>query len=193
MKAVIHFRLKEKGEGRENNSQPRFKINIKALKEALDGSYMGLGTPYYPIQVDNFIDLKNQEYATIAPNTDITAHLDFKGGNKEIIAMQLVCCKVINIDREHNDGLKGTPGNPWDTIFKLKNNKETYPAPDGTLYIAPNDDGDCCIATRKKIPDAILAYSIVFSATVALDNDNCEKSYYFVLDPVVRISSNQDD
>ena len=191
MKATIHFRLTDKGKNKKrkkkDKKQPVFKINISALKEVLDSSYMGLGTPYFPIQVDNFINLENEEYASIYPNTEITAHLIFKDPSKKIKDMQLVCCKVINIDREHNDGLKGTPGNPWSSIFKLKGNRHAYPAPDGTLYVAPNINGECCISTKKNLPDAILAYSMIFSATVALDNDNCEKSYYFVLDPVVKV------
>ena len=193
MKVTIHFRLtdkgKNKGKKRKEKKQPRFTINIKQLKEALEGSYMGLGTPYSPIQVDNFIDLENEEYASIYPNTEITAHLTFKNPGKKVKTMQLVCCKVINIDREHNDGLKDSPGNPWSKIFKLKENPFAYPVPDGTLYVGPNEDGECCISTKKTIADAILAYSIIFSATLKLDHDNCKKSYYFILDPVVKVNS----
>jgi len=195
MKAAIHFKLTDKGKSKkskkESKKQPQFTIKIKELKEALDGSYMGLGTPYFPIQVDNFIDLENEEYASIYENTEITAQLLFNTG-KEIKGMQLVCCKIINIDREHNDGLKGTPGNPWSRMFKLKQNQFAYAAPDGTLYVAPNENGECCITTKKKIPEATLAYSMIFSATVELDNDNCEKSYYFVLDPVIKVRSSGD-
>lgn len=191
MKATIYFHLEDrqkKGSKKRRKKQPRFSIKIKELAEALEGGYMGLGTPYFPIQVDNFIDLENREYASIYPNTKITAHLVFEEPNKKVKAMQLVCCKVTNIDRVHNDELRGSPGNPWSGIFKLKRNRH-YPTPDGTLYVAPNDDGECCIRTKKNIAEALLAYSLIFSATMELDGDGCAKNYYFVLDPVVKISS----
>ncbi len=194
MKAAIRLNLKIKGKKKRKN-QPKFTIKIKELIEALDSSYMGLGTPYEPIAVDNFINLENQEYATIHPNTQITARMVWSDSNHIIKNMQLVCCKVTNIDREHNDGLKGSPGNPWSAFFELKGKagkriKTIYPAPDGTLYVAPDANGKCRVSTCKKIPNAILAYSMIFSVTLTLDNDNCEKSYYFILDPVIKVSSN---
>ncbi|MEC7770713.1 MAG: hypothetical protein VX798_05980 [Bacteroidota bacterium] len=195
MKATIQFNLTDKGGGKERTKQekkqPSFTIKIKELKEALDGSYMGLGTPYSPIKADNFIDLENEEYASIYGNTKITAHLVSKDLSNKIKDIQLVCCKIINIDREHNKGLKGSPGNPWNGIFRLKGNKFAYAAPDGTLYIAPNEKGECTLITEKNVPNVMLAYSMIFSITVALELDHgvFDKSFYFVLDPVVKVNS----
>ena len=194
MKATIYFHLedqKKKGGKKRRKKQPRFVIKIAELAEALEGSYMGLGTPYSPIQVDNFIDLENQEYASIYPNTKITAQLVFEKPSKKVKAMNLVCCKVTNIDRVHNDQLRESPGNPWSGIFKLKR-RHVLPAPDGTLYIAPNSDGECCIHTKKHLADALLAYTLVFSATMELEGEGCIKNYYFVLDPVVKVNSGRD-
>ncbi len=199
MKAAIKLHLKDTSEELDSSKktekkkqQPKFTIKIKELKAAFADSYMGLGTPYAPIQVDNFIDLENQEYATIYPNTQITAHLTCDDFTSTIKNMQLICCKVTNIGREYNDELKGGQANSWATIFELnrkngKRIKSIYPAPDGTLYIAANSKGKCRINTCEKISNAMLAYSILFSATLKLENDKVEKSYYFVLDPVVKI------
>ncbi len=198
MNASIRLNLKVRGKNpvnsKKNKNQPSFTIKIKELLEALESSYMGIGTPYQPIPVDNFINLENQEYATIHPRTQITAYLSWSDSTNTLVDMQMVCCKVTNIDRRHNDDLKGNPGNPWSEFFKLKRKsgkrlRTIYPAPDGTLYVGPKKNGKCCINTCKKVPDAILAYSMIFSATVQFDNDN-QRSYYFVLDPVIKVSSN---
>lgn len=198
MNAAIILSLKEKGSkptgSKKTKKPPQFIINIKELIEALEAGYLGLGTPYAPIQVDNFVNLENQEYASIYPNTQITAQLSYNAPNSPLKSMQFVCCKVNNVDREHNDDLKGNPGNPWANIFKLKGKsgkriRTIYPAPDGTLYVAPNKNGKCRISTCKQLPDTLLAYSMIFSATLEMDKQQGPKSYYFVLDPVIKVSS----
>ena len=76
----------------------------------------------------------------------------------------------------------------WEKIFKP--NKLSYSAPDGTLYISPNDEGKCVVSTVKSDEERNLSYSILISLKVKLGKENRKaRVFYFILDPFVKISS----
>jgi hypothetical protein len=184
----INITITERGNDK-NVQRASYTIKVSDLKTALKESYLGLGTPYSPIPIDNFVELGNNEFPTIYSNSKIHIWLDPnepKPLTKDL-ELTLVCCKVINVGKHHIDGLDGTPDSKWNEMFVCKG-KRIVNTPDGTLYVASNPKGICKIKTRKKAVDATIAYSIIFSTKTKNKSD---RSYYFTLDPVVRVSSGE--
>lgn len=173
-----------------STDQNKLPISYSELRDVIDSCYLGLGTPYAPIDADNFIVLEEDKFPVIRARTTINIRIvPSKGGDKDfdLGEPRLVCCKVTNVGRKFNEKNKLATGN-WKKVFKNKQDALSI-APDGTLYVAPNKDGACIIETRKKFPDTLVAYSVIFSLKIT-HSDGFERRYYFVLDPVVRISSN---
>lgn len=182
----INIKISERGN--DNNSTAAFYIiKISDLEKALDETYLGLGTPYSPIPIDNFVELGNNEFPTIHSNSKIHIWLgpDEPEHHTKDMELHLVCCKVINVGKHHIEGLDEIPDSKWNKMFVCKG-KRIVNAPDGTLYVASNANGVCKIKTRKTVVDATIAYSIIFSTKAKTDRD---RSYYFTLDPVVRVNS----
>lgn len=180
-------------EGDKRLKPVKFRIQGKALVEAVKTGYLGLGTPYDPIRIDNFVILGNHEFPKIRRDTEISIFLKpgkrDKGKAQE--GLQLICCKVKNVGKLHNDAHESTLEGPWQEIFDFDPNDELIKTvPDGALYIAPNEDEKCQIKTCKKVPNSYLAYSMLFCLTIRYEKRD-SRTYYFILDPVVEISSNR--
>lgn len=167
----------------------KFQITLKDLEEAIRECYLDLGTSYKPIPIDNFVSLGKEQFPLIPSNAKISIKLKSKGSgsNLEVNKPQLICCKVKNVGKAFNNRNE-LPKNYWDKVFKC-NKDHIYSAPDGTLYIAPNKKNVCHISTKKNVPNIFASYSIIFSMMVQL-NEGYLRRFYFILDPVVRISSN---
>ncbi len=171
------------------NYRRKFPVNLKDLEEAIKASYLGLGTPYQPIAVDNFISLGDSQFPAIPAKAKITAKLCPKNKDDcqyKLSAPQLVCCKVKNVGRVFNNTDR-IAKNYWKVIFHC-DSKHIFGAPEGTLFIAPNKKGKCSISTTKKFPETVVAYSIMFSLIIE-HKSNYKRRYYFILDPVVKVSS----
>jgi len=172
------------------NYPQKFPINANDLKEAVKTCYLGLGTPYQPIRVDNFVNLEGSQFPIIPPKAKISIKLCPEDGDDcqyKLSDPKLVCCKVKNVDRKFNDKDRIAKGF-WKKIFDC-NSKHVFCAPEGTLFISPNKKGKCSISTRKIFPETIVAYSIMFSLIIE-HKDGYKRRYYFILDPVVKIRSN---
>ena len=182
----IKIELKEKG---TPAVLVEFPITLKDLENAVQACYLNLGTMYKPIAVDNFVTLGGNEFPTIIPNTKLSIGIKTDKGDKECRAMdpQLLCCKVKNVGKSFNDGLTEIHENHWKNIFDCKG-KHIFAAPDGTLYISPDKDNVCHIATQKKVFDAYVSYSILFSLLIEYKEGH-QRRYYFLLDPLVQVSS----
>lgn len=167
----------------------KFPVNLKDLEEAIKTCYLGLGTPYQPIAVDNFVSLGESQFPAIPPKAKITVKLcpeDEEDCHYKLSDPKLVCCIVKNVDRKFNDKDKIAKGY-WKKIFDC-NSKHIFSAPEGTLFISPNKKGKCSISTKEKFTDTIVAYSIMFSLIIEHE-DKYRRRYYFILDPVVKIRS----
>ncbi|MHA7843007.1 MAG: hypothetical protein ACX93I_06780 [Winogradskyella sp.] len=168
----------------------KFNILLEELKNALNLCYMELGTPYNPIRIDNFVTIGKNAFSLIDRKTEISVSLstDSNDDLSDIIDHRLVCCKVINVDKTfiNEDGLLN---NHWGRVFKY-NDEFVYSAPDGTLYIAPNENEKCVISTRDSVHDANVSYSILLSLKVSFKNEK-PRRFYLILDPFVKISSGQ--
>ncbi|WP_190809543.1 hypothetical protein [Flagellimonas sp. S3867] len=165
-----------------------FPILLPALQEAMTECYLGIGTPYEPIAIDNFVTIGNYVFPVLEPDSHITISLepnsdDDKGMLKD---PKLVCCMVKNVGKAFTDKNCKLQGY-WDDIFDYK--KEwVQNTPDGTLYIAPDKKKKCKISTKDVQLDDNVSYSIMFSM-VLKEKKNKQRRYYFVLDPLVKISS----
>lgn len=166
----------------------KFPINLKDLEEAITECYLGLGTPYKPIPIDNFVDLSGNQFPEIPANAKITIKLQSEESDSQfkVNDPQLLCCKAVNVGRAFNNS-NDIPKDFWKKVFKCRS-KYIYGAPDGTLYISANKNNNCSISTKKKMPNTFVAYSIIFS--ICIDHkDGYKRRYYFILDPVLKISS----
>ncbi|WP_350292224.1 hypothetical protein [uncultured Croceitalea sp.] len=180
----IKIKLKEKpAKGVTNISIIDFSIDVADLKTATQNTYLNLGTQYAPIRADNFISQGNiSKLPFISPNTTITISLEPSNKKETKYNPHLVCCTLKNIGKEFNNAGIEILSNQWNLIFN-KDPKHLIPAPNGILYLAPNAKEKCVITTKKEVPDSYLSYSILFSLVFE------ERSYYFVLDPIIRVNS----
>lgn len=147
---------------------------------------MRLGTQYEPIRADNFISLNGQQFPSIGPDTKISVSLSEKEnddqGDKPVPYMgQLVCCTIKNVGQAYNNNSMQLLADQWKFIFKL--DEHILCAPNGTLYVSPNDKKKCVLQTLPELTDAYLSYSMLFTFTFN------ERNYYFNLDPLVGVRS----
>lgn len=161
-----------------------FPIDLKDLETTVEECYVNLGTQYQPIRIDNFVTLGEHKFPTISPNTELWVKLVTERGEEDdtFSTAKLVCCKVKNVGKVFNNGYIEILENQWNQIFDL-DSKRLITTPDGFLYVIPDEEGSCTISTLEKPGDAFIAYSILFSFSLK------KRTYYFVLDPVVRVSS----
>lgn len=181
----IKVKLKQKG----SKLPPiKFTILLEELKGVLQNCYMELGTPYSPIRIDNFVKLGKNAFSVIDKKTKISVSLkpDDNDDLSSIIDYRLVCCKAINVDKQfiNEDSLLS---NHWRKIFKYNSNY-VYSAPDGSLYIAPNEKEKCVISTRSSSHENNVSYSILMALKVKFEHEK-PRRFYLVLDPIVKISS----
>lgn len=161
-----------------------FPIDLKDLEATVEECYVNLATQYQPIRIDNFVSLGKHKFPTISSNTELSVKLVTEDKDKECksSAARLVCCKVKNVGKVFNNGYTEILDHQWDQIFDT-DRKRLLATPDGFLYVIPDQEGTCAISTLDKPEDAYIAYSMLFSFVLK------KRTYFFVLDPVVRVSS----
>jgi hypothetical protein len=186
----INIKLKEKTSSGSTIRFVNFPVDVGALKAATLSAYLESGTQYDPIRSDNYISLGNNQFPSISPNTTLIVSLS----TKEIESCKedekrnmpengrLVCCMVKNVGKAFNNNLMEIVSNSWGNIFEMDSGN-LISAPDGTLYISTDKKGECKIQTKNKASDSYLSYSILFSFIFE------DRNYYFILDPVIRITS----
>ncbi len=172
----------------QNSQDPlivKFPINTNGLVTAIKTSYLNLGTSYDPIRADNFINLDNYEFPSIDKNTKISISLENENIEERFnfIIGKLICSKIKNVGKEFNN-LINPPKKYWSKIFNI-NSAHIYATPDNFLYVSPDNNGICTIATKKNAIDSYVSYSIIFS--IALDNG--KRPYYYILDPIIKVSA----
>ncbi len=169
----------------------KFPITLKDVEIAIQECYLDLGTPYKPISIDNFVSLGNYEFPAIQANTKISISLVLEDHVEYYKAreLSLLCCKAKNVGRSFNS-LKIAPQDTWKKVFDC-NHPNVHVAPDGTLYVSPDEQGVCSIATQKEVPNVFISYSIIFSFIVEHKNGYKHRCY-FILDPLLQVSSNRD-
>ncbi|SDM42405.1 hypothetical protein [Kriegella aquimaris] len=173
---------------KEDSSITCFPIMLKGLEEAMNDTYLDLGTPYRPIAIDNFVNIEKNEFPEITEKTTISISLKpaDDGPSFGLSNPELVCCKAKNVGKDFINQ-DGKLEDHWKKIFNYKK-KWVQNTPDGTLYISPNKKHKCVIKTKEALKRNYISYSIMFS--MLFENSKGEKrKYYFNLDPLVKISS----
>lgn len=166
----------------------KFKFLLKELEHAITECYLGMGTPYNPMPVDNFVITKKKDFSEIKEETDISISLDTSADNNltSINDFKLVCCKVKNVGKKFNNQ-NDLPNDHWKKVFTYRDGL-IYSAPDGTLYISPDEHGICSISTDKNSYEEHVSYSILISLNLDLENGYSQR-FYIVIDPLVKITS----
>ncbi len=163
-------------------------LALKDLEIALNESYLGLGTPYQPIPVIDFITLTKSKLPEITASTKITIAL-IEDDDEDYLKVnpKIICCKANEVGKKLNN-LPEIPKDHWSEIVDFKN-KNLISAPDGTLFIAPNSKNICEVNTMPGLSDAYISYSLIFSISTS-DQNGYRRAYYLILDPLLRIRSN---
>ena len=163
-------------------------FNIPALHDAIDIYSLNSGTVTNPIQADDFV-VKISDTAFSVFNLGETIKFYFY---PEEIKKQIsfVFCKFENIGKNYVDNLHNPNReeslDSWHQIFKC--NENITPAPDGSLYLAPDENNICTIevsGNKGTIGDKpnYISYSILFSI---LHNQTI---YYCKIDPIIEVQS----
>ncbi len=167
----------------------KFPIAIDQLVSVVKDSYLGLGTAYDPILIDDFVTQTRTKSPEIDQQTTLSLQLVYENEHPEYPDLQpaILCCKIRNVGRSFNDD-QLVPEMRWEDIFVF-DKKRLLATPDGYLYVSPNKDNVCILTTKTVLDITYLAYSIILAMTIT-DMNGIKRRYYFIIDPVVRIRSN---
>ncbi|EIJ37081.1 hypothetical protein JoomaDRAFT_0014 [Galbibacter orientalis DSM 19592] len=167
------------------NESTSFPINMSELEQVLQSCELGIGTSYKPIEIDDFIYIRNT-FPEIKENTTIELSLK-KEARENHLEIKLICVKVVNIGITFNQR-KGINNDNWNKIFDCDQNNVLF-SPDGILYVKP-DPSEICRLKTKSPENSFLSYSILFSAEIKDPNHNeLKKEYFFIIDPLIKVSS----
>ncbi len=163
-----------------------FDIYEDVLLEAFRNCYLGLGTTFYPISLNSFIDFSHTHFEMIYPGQEVNITFKMiKDTNKEvhnITNFRILNSTFTNVGKEFIEGIPAL--NPWESLIVTNDNQII--SPDGTLQIKPVDN-TVSFAIWKDLstetPTHYISYSILFEAEI--DNH----FYYFIIDPLIRVSS----
>ena len=164
----------------------KFEFDFESLTEAVKNTDIGEGSYLSPIQLDPFVinDLKN--FFDIEEGNGFKIYMDFKD-----VDPQPECHYLRLQNKTKLQSHIMTPEN-WGTWFDIKENVNVLCAPDGSMFLKPyvNNDGlqSFEILTKESDPsttekDIYISYTIVLSLFID------DKTYFFKIDPLVKISS----
>ncbi len=167
-----------------------FTIKKKFLTEAVDNFDLSMGTIFKPFPVTSLAEITPPKLNTFYKGQSIEIGLSFELESNP--SPKIVYCKIQNIGKKYNN--ENDPIDPytmWENIFSTSTGTTTI-APDGSLYIkatanTPNVLKMSVVDDVSK--DYFISYSIIFSLKMKL-NGNAFKDYYFIIDPLAKISSN---
>lgn len=167
-----------------------FDIQAKRLKDAIQNCELGAGTLADPITADGFVTINDHELDTFHAGETIKLKLK---NSKKHPNFRLVCCKLGNVGKQFNSGGM-TPLNPWAGIFIVAKQKDVLQLPDNSLCLIPKKN-TCKISIPKGGNDGdtllnYISYSIIFSYTLPDATNDLLNTCFFVLDPIIRVSSN---
>lgn len=173
----------------ENNIS--FNVQVARLHEAITKADIGLGTSSYPIVINNFVTINDPNLYSFCPGEKITITLIDTIINPETprLDLELVSCRLLNIGQEFNNS-ESTLANPWSGVFNL-DTKNIVIASDGSLSIKPENNA-CSITiaedSNKSSKTTFISYSILLKSKV-LTSTNTEKVFYFLIDPLIKVTS----
>lgn len=174
-----------------NKNNISFNVQVTRLHEAITKADIGLGTSSYPIVINNFVTINDPNLYSFYPGETISITLidDIINPEDSRLDLELVSCRLLNIGQEFNNS-KSTLANPWSGVFNLDTNKIVI-APDGSLSITP--ENNACSITVSEDPNessktTFVSYSILLKSKVSLST-NTVKVFYFLIDPLIKVTS----
>lgn len=165
-------------------------VRVEGLSVAVNKCNLSYATLSNPLIADDYVNINTPDVPTFYSGDELIINVKATdNGTKEVNA-KLVGCSMKNVSKSFNL-------TPKRTQELMKDTFETTPPtimvlPDGSITIAPSVDETTCTITIKDTieEDVYIAYTIVFSLLLE-DYEHQLKRYYFIIDPVVRISSGQ--
>lgn len=173
-----------------NPSNPLYRevnidIDAKALKEAINFTDIGEGSYLKPMPLDPFLVDKIDSFFNIEEGNGFAVNINFKDQD---LSPKCHYLRFRNRNK-HQDHIMTKEG--WAQCFEIEGNPHITYAPDGSLFLEPNPTSSgASFAILSKISadptsskDNYLSYAIL----VSFKFDG--KTYYFVFDPIVKVSS----
>ncbi|WP_026752996.1 hypothetical protein [Sediminibacter sp. Hel_I_10] len=165
------------------------------LDKAVKHMDLGEGTLSYPIALDKFVVNTADAIPEIIIGTDkyITLTLECSNNEEKNYEPILHYCKGSDLTKASEQLIN------WSDIFKLAN-KGSEPddkitiSPDGFLYLKSDETNkNCTIELKSEAPwfERYIGYSAILSLSMEIAEDGRKKRLYFILDPLMKVSSNQ--
>jgi len=187
--------------GASPNNQFKYCITLDYLKEAIQHMDLGEGTSRFPIPFDSFINTTNLDSIPwVGPfnggSLSMTLH-DDTGVISPGYNAQLHYCYGRSLDKDGNSPNKSD----WLRYFNFSNQQqidgEVVVSIDGSLWVMADPNLNSCSIPWVPVdpsPPTEEMY-IKYSAVLSLDlidkpTTGTTRKYYFVIDPLVKISSN---
>ncbi|MDO6472784.1 hypothetical protein [Maribacter sp. 1_MG-2023] len=165
------------------------------LEKAVKYMDLGEGTLSYPIALDKFVVNTNDAIPEVIIGVDknIDMILEYSKDEKKDYSPRLHYCKGSDLTKDSESSIG------WGEIFEL-NDRSSRPdaqitiSPDGFLYIkSDNTYEKCTIELKSEAPifERYISYGAVLSLEMEITKEGKKKRLYFILDPLMKVSSNQ--
>ena len=163
------------------------------LKTAVKYMNLERGSLNYPIALDSFVLNTSDAIPELRIGVDhqINLELNYDASEDEEYKPMLHFCKGRDLTKSSIMSII------WSDIFNVndlgsdREPKISLP-PDGCLYLKSDDYKTCTIDLKTESPtlERFISYSAILSLNMEIDDEQKER-LYFILDPLLKVSSNQ--
>ncbi|ALM08816.1 hypothetical protein SB49_14190 [Sediminicola sp. YIK13] len=170
-------------------------ILLAYLVRAIKHMDLGEGTLLYPIPLDKFVvnNADDIPEITIGIDKHIEMTLESSKNEEKHYSPKLHYCKGSDLTKASEQSIN------WSNIFHISDmgsgpDAKITISPDGFLYVKSDDTNkNCTIDLRSEAPplERYIGYSAVLSLNMETTKDGHKKRLYFILDPLMKVSSNQ--
>ncbi|WP_299443129.1 hypothetical protein [uncultured Aquimarina sp.] len=189
----IQISLRKKGADKSAFSCTMSTNDFENFKNVMQGKG-ALGTRANPLPIGNFLK------KDVIDSEEIP---DFHWGDELIMEIQgdgpkLLFCELRNTNKDFTNDYGENEKDDWGNIFIKSATTGYTPAPNGSLFIYPVYNDSISNATCAPIQgtndydfhEIYISYSIVFSWELSIEGNQKTEKYFFVHDPVIKVSSN---
>ncbi len=160
-------------------------INIEGLREAIINTDMGEGTHIHPMSLDLFVKNDLKGIFEITEGEGFVLNLNFQD---ESYTPSLRYLKFRNLKKGLEEYMTK---NDWQTYFEIEDNDPNkLVSPDGVLFLKPTtQNGNQSFEILTKEHDLIILEDLYLSYTVVMSLLIEDKTYFFRIDPFVKVTS----